>query len=184
MWLLSLEAGSGSGLEGDPSYRHGSVHFAICLREDNFHLWASFLSFVQLWNSMIPGKNFKDATFLSHSPTSPSSTHSCMTSQEAMHTESFILSRLERGVWQRLEPLGTLLIHSELLGTTRNYTSPPKLNVSSSLFLSGKPTLHLAKKSCLYLAQFTLFKLYLGVSVAVKNSIQHVIGENIMEILK
>lgn len=75
-------------------------------------------------------------------------------------------------------------ITADSLGTTLNYTSPPTLNVSSSLFLSGKPTFHLAKKSCLYLARFTLFKLYLGVSVAVKNSIQHVTGENIMEILK
>lgn len=104
-------------------------------------------------------------------PHHPLHTPTCLLKKQCIKN-LLILSSLEREAWQRVELLGTY--HCWF---TQNYVPPPTFNVSFSLFLSGKLTLHPAKESCLYLPRVTLFKLYLGVSVVVKNSIRHVIGE-------
>lgn len=105
-----------------------------------------------------------------------------MSSLEAGQTESFLhLPSLEIAVRKKSgSPRDYITVD-----ITQEHISSPPFNTAAFLLLSGKPTLQYpSKERCFYLPQFTLLKFYRRVSVELKNSIQQVIGVNIMEILK
>lgn len=109
---------------------------------------------------MISIKNFIDATFFSllPFPHHPSTCSTHMPSQEAVFKESFYTIQFgKRSLTKDTVPRDFITVDS-LRTAYLPLPPPPEFNVSSSLFLSGKPTFHSAKESCLYLTRFTLLK--------------------------
>lgn len=188
MCLLSLGL---TVAQGRPSFRCGFVHFATCLWENNAPLRLIFIFCslevgtrwpLQTLQTQIPWELIRilKVLLLSFPIFFPTILYTHPHALSRSGTKNlFILSSLKRSLTKH-RLWGTLSL-LDLLKTTHLPTTHCLI-----FFVYARKSKPPPRKRELPLSsiKFTLLNLYLGVSVTLNNPIQHVIGENIMEILK